>query len=239
MESLRSKASTHKGPKPATKLSKPEKNVRKSRVDDRIKKRMSMRYAISSPTPADATPPSVPTIPLGLRGPDLDIIRERDEIANQQAPSREDLRAMENKLLDVEDFDPDACACVLLDPSISLSKQRFVLDLKLKLANSTEAELRSLQSSLQNSKDEVAVDLQLNVFKKCVHTYSVTAHESNTCYSYAQFVFITKEIGTLENDMMELKESLSEWKSMPSVLHIEESASVAGAVISFLPFLQN
>jgi hypothetical protein len=27
---------------------------------------------------------------------------------------------------------------------------------------------------------------------------------------------ISKEIGTLENDMMELEESLSEWKSMPS-----------------------
>jgi hypothetical protein len=51
-------------------------------------------------------------------------------------------------------------------------------------------------------------------------------------YSYAQFVFISKEIGTLENEMMELKESLSEWKSMPSVLHIEESTSVAGTVIS-------
>jgi hypothetical protein len=55
-------------------------------------------------------------------------------------------------------------------PSISLSKQKFVSDLKLKLANSTEAELRSLQSSLQNSKDGVAADLQRNVFKKCVHT---------------------------------------------------------------------
>jgi hypothetical protein len=119
-------------------------------------------------------------------------------------------------------------------PSISLSKQKFVPDLKLKLANSTEAELRSLQSSLQNSKDEVAADLQRNVFKKCVHTQPVAPHESNICYSYAQFVFISKEIGTLENDMMELKESLSEWKSMPSVLHIEESASVAGGVISLL-----
>jgi hypothetical protein len=55
-------------------------------------------------------------------------------------------------------------------PSISPSKQKFVSDLKLKLANSTEAELRSLQSSLQNSKDGVAADLQRNVFKKCVHT---------------------------------------------------------------------
>lgn len=37
----------------------------------------------------------------------------------------------------------------------------------------------------------------------------------------------------LENEMMELKESLSEWKSMPSVLHIEESASVAGPLPRF------
>jgi hypothetical protein len=125
-------------------------------------------------------------------------------------------------------------------PSISLSKQKFVSVLKLKLANSTEAELRSLQSSLQNSKDEVAADLQRNVFKKCAHTYLVPRpHESQTCCSYAQFVFISKEIGTLENDMMELKESLSEWKSMPSVLHIEESASVAGGVISFPSHPQN
>jgi hypothetical protein len=54
--------------------------------------------------------------------------------------------------------------------------------------------------------------------------------------SYAQFVFISKEIGTLENELMELKESLSEWKSMPSVLHIEESASVAG-LFSHLPLI--
>jgi hypothetical protein len=121
MESLRSKASARKGPKPAAKLSKPDKNARKSRVDDKIKKRMSMRYAISSPTPADAAP-SVPTIPLGLRGPDLDIIREKDEVAQQHAPSKEDLRAMENRLLDVEEFDPDACACVDFNPSILLLK---------------------------------------------------------------------------------------------------------------------
>ena len=36
---------------------------------------------------------------------------------------------------------------------------------------------------------------------------------------------------------MELKESLSEWKSMPSVLHIEESASVAGLSSRFSPIL--
>jgi len=46
--------------------------------------------------------------------------------------------------------------------------------------------------------------------------------------SYAEFFFISKEISTLENEMLELKESLAEWKSMPSLLHIDESTSVAG-----------
>ncbi len=88
--------------------------------DERERRDMSTSRRGNSPTThADATPPSVPTIPLGLRGPDLDVIRERDEISQQHAPSKEDLRAMENKLLDVEDFDPDACARVVSYPSIS------------------------------------------------------------------------------------------------------------------------
>ena len=40
--------------------------------------------------------------------------------------------------------------------------------LKLKMANSTEAELRQLRSSLNQSKDEVALDLKRNVFDKYV-----------------------------------------------------------------------
>jgi hypothetical protein len=40
------------------------------------------------------------------------------------------------------------------------------LVLKIKLANSTESELKTLQSSLRNAKDDTASDLQRNVFKK-------------------------------------------------------------------------
>ena len=36
--------------------------------------------------------------------------------------------------------------------------------------------------------------------------------------------------------MLELKESLQEWKNMPSLLHIDESASVAGLSVSPSPF---
>lgn len=38
--------------------------------------------------------------------------------------------------------------------------------IKLKLANSTEAELRALQSTLRLAKDDTASDLQRSVFKK-------------------------------------------------------------------------
>ncbi len=50
--------------------------------------------------------------------------------------------------------------------------------------------------------------------------------------SYEEFITISKEISTLENDMLELKESLSEWKSMPSLLKIEEASSATGAPLA-------
>ncbi|KAG8219361.1 hypothetical protein J3R82DRAFT_278 [Butyriboletus roseoflavus] len=169
------------------KASSTRQNARKSTVDDKMKKRMSLRYAeISAPT--DASVPTVPTIPLGLRpGPQ----RDPDEIVLDVTQAKEDPRALDQRLLDRDDFDPDDY-------------------LKEKLANSTEAELKSLQSSLRSLKDDTAVDLQRNVFK-----------------NYAEFVLVSKEISVLENEMLELKESLQEWKSMPSLLHIDESASVA------------
>ncbi|KAH7916378.1 hypothetical protein BJ138DRAFT_995706 [Hygrophoropsis aurantiaca] len=164
------------------------KNVRKSTVDDKIKKRMSLRYAeISAPT--EAAVPAVPTIPIGLRP---GAARDPDELVQNSEQVKEDYKLADQKLLDADNFDPDVY-------------------LKAKLANSTEAELKSLQSSLRSSKDDTAVELQRNVFK-----------------NYAEFVLISKEISVLENEMLELKESLAEWKSMPSLLHIDESASVAG-----------
>lgn len=101
--------------------SKP-KDARKSRVDDKIKKRMSMRYAdISGPTDV-ASVPSVPSIPIGLRpsggqvparrdrGRDqFDEGEEEEEVVKDRGPSLEEIKAAENKLLDVDEFDPDAC----------------------------------------------------------------------------------------------------------------------------------
>ncbi|KDQ19306.1 hypothetical protein BOTBODRAFT_153188 [Botryobasidium botryosum FD-172 SS1] len=169
-------------------LAKSSRDARKSKVGDKIKKRMSMRYAdISAPQ----TTPDIPSMPSLT---DIRVFeQERYGKAStsvedfQEEQVREDPRAVDVKFLEQDDFDPDAY-------------------LKVKLANSTEAELKSLQSSLEASKAAAATDLQRNVFK-----------------NYAEFVVISKEISTLENDMLELKESLSEWKAMPSLLNIDDS----------------
>ena len=51
--------------------------------------------------------------------------------------------------------------------------------------------------------------------------------------SYTEFVQISKEVSVIENEMLEFKDCLSEWKNMPSLLHVEESASAAGICALF------
>lgn len=93
---------------------------RATRVDDKIKKRMSMRYAdISSPT--NVSVPPLPTIPLALRpglGPgtsgkrdatDYAYTGERDEGERGERVGKEETREADLRMLDQDKFDPDAC----------------------------------------------------------------------------------------------------------------------------------
>ncbi|KAG5635916.1 hypothetical protein H0H81_009678 [Sphagnurus paluster] len=153
----------------------------KSRVDDRIKKRMSMRYAEMVTSPDGSAVPPMPGLPPGIGTEGMMSLGAGMGMMVEKAKPLDDKRILED-----EKFDPDAF-------------------LKLKLANSTEAEQRSLQSSLGRVKEETNSELQRNVFK-----------------NYAEFVLISKEITTLETEMLELKDLLSEYKSMPSVLHIPD-----------------
>ncbi|RDB19331.1 Exocyst complex component EXO84 [Hypsizygus marmoreus] len=161
----------------------------KSRVDDRIKKRMSMRYAELVTSPTDMSIPPVPGLPGrgGGEGGMMNLGATMGMLGEDVARDRAARAALDDKrILEDERFDPEAF-------------------LKLKLANSTEAELRSLQSSLRSAKEDIHGDLQRNVFK-----------------NYAEFVLISKEITSLESEMLELKDLLSEYKSMPSLLHIPD-----------------
>lgn len=105
-----SKLSKTAGPSPAKNK---EKDARKSRVDDRIKKRMSMRYAdISEPTGANV--PDMPAMPLGLRPGIGGGARDDGPVPSsasirRDGREREDPRAAEKRMLDKEDFDADAC----------------------------------------------------------------------------------------------------------------------------------
>ncbi|KXN90085.1 Exocyst complex component EXO84 [Leucoagaricus sp. SymC.cos] len=196
--SLRTRRPSQATRKPARSPSKLTKltsrDARKSRVDDKIKKRMSMRYAdISAPIPSV---PPVPAITPASSVPSRELHRDGDSLREKPKAPDGTIAPEDKKLLSSEDFDPDA----------------FI---KLKLANSTEAELKSLQSSLRVAKDDTASDLQRSVFK-----------------NYAEFVLISKEISVLENELLELKDLLSDYKSMPSVLHIPDPTSSSTGVLS-------
>jgi len=111
MQSLRSRRPSDSRPlkRHGSKLAKApstRQNARRSTVDDKMKKRMSLRYAeISHPT--DPSVPALPTIPLGLRP---GTQRDPDEIVKHAAHVKEDPRVLDQRLLDREDFDPDDCA---------------------------------------------------------------------------------------------------------------------------------
>ena len=109
--SLRTGKST--GPKlqkqPSTRnLKRKNTDVRKSRVDDKIKRRMSMRYAdISVPQPTENVP-ALPSIPAGFK-PTHSQSESQGSSRIKREKHQEDARVAENKLLDKQEFDPDVC----------------------------------------------------------------------------------------------------------------------------------
>lgn len=115
MQSLRTRKPSESRPKSAQRqgtVRKPNPAVRDpdrraTRVGEKMKKRMSMRYAdISGPT--DALVPDVPSLPIGVRGgPYRQQGQEQQQFTEEP---EEDPKAAELKLLDKDDFDPDACA---------------------------------------------------------------------------------------------------------------------------------
>ena len=233
MESLRTRkasVSRPKAAKPAAKLSKPSKDARKSRVDDKIKKRMSMRYAdISGPT-GNVSIPSVPALPIGLRpGPSKE---QEEEIVPERTLSKEDVKAAENQLLDADTFDPDACALFPYVARCHDLTTSYRSKIKAGKFNGGRAEVTAVFSSELQRRccSRFAAECLQEVSYQCVHNIRSLLRIMRL-NSYSQFVHISKEIGNLENELLELKESLAEWKSMPSLLHIDESASVAGRIL--------
>jgi len=89
-----------------------------------------------------------------------------------------------------------------------------------------------LESSLRNVANDTSSELQRSVFKKYVAIMLATGVAIYNFFSYAEFVLISKEISVLENEMLELKELLSDYKSMPSTLHIPDPTSTSSSMLS-------
>ena len=110
MQSLRSLPSQGPKKKAQGKLAKPGAGPR-SKIDDKIKKRMSTRYAdISSPTQLNVVPPMPNSgmVPAGQNSADYAVL-EADE---DKSVARDDATKVvvdDRKLLSAEDFDPNAC----------------------------------------------------------------------------------------------------------------------------------
>ena len=113
MQSLRTQRPAEAKAKPRPRQltkARPGNNARKSTVDDKIKKRMSMRYAdISGPT--DLGIPAMPSLPSGIRPKE----REQDEVVRDRSMEADvDPWLEEKQKFEKEDFDPDACQPFLL-----------------------------------------------------------------------------------------------------------------------------
>jgi hypothetical protein len=99
MQSLRTGRTTKRLNRQPPKARSAATNARKSTVDDKIKKRMSMRYADPA---VDLNIPAVPSLPT--------TVEQQDEQSSLVGEERGDSLDADKKVLEAEDFDPDACA---------------------------------------------------------------------------------------------------------------------------------
>ena len=114
MKSLRTNRPSPRAPdpeqrsqaRPRQKIAKPAtRDARKStRVDDKIRKRMSMRYADNLDYTAGVAIPEVPSLPTGRTVREAPV---KDQV-------RDDPRAVDVNFLQKDDFDPDTCMCMAL-----------------------------------------------------------------------------------------------------------------------------
>jgi len=179
MDSLRTRRPSDATRRPARSPNKIHARV--PRVDDKLRKRMSMRYA--------------------------------------------DIPPDDKMLFSAEDFDPDAC--------------RFSADTVTHLLNTPQSSSSSSQTPLRQSSSRSS-RLFVRLRTTLHPTSSAPSSKSvprlflscrllpDACFSYAEFVLISKEISAFENEMLELKDLLSDYKSMPSILHIPDPTTSSG-----------
>ncbi|TKY89063.1 hypothetical protein EX895_001594 [Sporisorium graminicola] len=201
-----------------------------SQVGSNLKKRLSMRYAEPtqlgpggfSAIPAVPSLPPMPQIHIDDR-PHHDIddrylpaIGESSQDAAYD-PDDNELNAIrkssDTQRTRTDVFEGDPAVDLQMLTQSDFDPQAY---LRAKLSHHSESSLRTFKSSLAAAKQAANDDLKRQVFK-----------------NYSEFITISKEIATLENDMLELKELLSEWKQLPQALELDDSSTTASFSDSF------
>ncbi|CDR98683.1 hypothetical protein, partial [Sporisorium scitamineum] len=195
-----------------------------SQVGSNLKKRLSMRYAEPtqlgpggfSAIPAVPSLPPMPQIHIDDR-PHHDIddryLPAIGETSHDAAydPDDNELNAIrkssDTQRTRTDVFEGDPAVDLQLLTQSDFDPQAY---LRAKLSHHSESSLRTFKSSLAAAKQAANDDLKRQVFK-----------------NYSEFITISKEIATLENDMLELKELLSEWKQLPQALELDDSTTAS------------
>lgn len=188
-------------------------------AEDKVRNRLSMRYASGAPT--------APTFSGGLSmlAPIASVTEEAEEAEEKTLPPQ--------PLAYLQTSQPSAAPVPALpaaSPQVQAGESwdtfartpqidagMFAQDtfdarafVSAQQQQQNEAGLRNLQDALTGMQNTTSKQLKTQVFK-----------------NYSEFITISKEIATLENDMLEFKDLLSEWKQLPQQLQIEDPAGDA------------
>ncbi|WFD29678.1 exocyst complex component exo84 [Malassezia sp. CBS 17886] len=209
-------------------LLRPAKKAVPTDADGKVRNRLSMRYASGAVMPAGSY-----TGGLGALAPIAGFEEEDEESAEraQDAPVAGPVPPVAgaaaaavpaapaartaagthrgdawDALIGVPRIDTDAFAKDTFDPRAFVTSQ---------MQHQPESGLRAIQGSLTTVQDTTQKQLKAQVFR-----------------NYAEFITISKEIATLENDMLEFKELLQEWKQLPQQLQLEDPIAELGGDVS-------
>ncbi|ODN73316.1 hypothetical protein L202_07862 [Cryptococcus amylolentus CBS 6039] len=204
-----------------------QKQKRKSKVGDKIKKRLSMRYtdnqSFSIAPPMPSQPDYLDNDPYGGMeelppdgGAGGTMFNEYGSPEFNESAFTEPLRVTDRSSDRQEHFADegirrrgatDATANEEWDLT-QLGDEKLDLQAYVKkvLTGADEEEKKRLKAALLRERQSNKKELQRLVFKH-----------------YAEFVTISKEISTLENDMLELRELLGQWKDLPQLMGMEDT----------------
>ncbi|EOR01027.1 Exocyst complex component EXO84 [Wallemia ichthyophaga EXF-994] len=180
---------------------KDSENDSKTRLGEKLKKRLSVKYTYQQPkTRTVGSAPPVPSLPS-------------THIPNQkQTPQTEDVR---ESLL--EDIDENRVSQVSqVDADIDIINREWLQQpdfdaqayIRTHLANASEDEVEHFKQALTDAMQSTNLQLEQSAFK-----------------NYADFIAISKEIGALETEVLELRELLGEWRSLPEAFGVENVES--------------